>query len=51
MMGRTLESAARDLLVQEWRRTPGDLDQGIFIPPPIRSAQASPQPLPPQRRR
>jgi hypothetical protein len=51
MMGLAFESAVRDLLVRDWRETPGDLDQGIFIPPPIRSAQASPQPLPPQRRR
>ena len=50
MMGRTLESAARDRLVHEWREYPGDLDQGIFIPQPplirpsITAAAAAPTP-------
>jgi hypothetical protein len=51
MMGLAFESAVRDLLVRHWRETPGDLDQGIFIFPPPRSAQAPPQLPPPRRRR
>ncbi len=47
-MGLAFAPAVRDLLVCEWRETPGDLDKGVFIPQPPRSARAPPQ-LPPPR--
>ena len=44
MMGLALASAARDLLVREWREAPGDLDQ-------VKRSSFLSRPDPPEHRR